>query len=127
MPAAAAAQVSVAAGVVIDAMGGNLPARCTARYSTSMPLPATAILGEDLGNSNFLPKLPNSTLQHVRSMRRLLLNLPRRLYAAWSPIAAQGRRGAPPDSCVLMVGSCATGLPPVNGADLLASFTPLNK
>lgn len=42
---------------------------------------------------------------------------------AFSPIAAQSRKGAKPDSVVLMVGTCAEGLPPCNHADLLYSFT----
>jgi hypothetical protein len=46
---------------------------------------------------------------------------------SFSPIAAQARRGAKPDSVVLMVGSCATGLPPTSSADLLWSFTPINR
>ena len=46
---------------------------------------------------------------------------------AWSPIAAQSRKGAKPDSVVLMVGSCAQGLPPCTHADLLYSFTPLDR
>lgn len=46
---------------------------------------------------------------------------------AWSPIAAQARRGAKPDSVVLMVGGCASGLPATSRADLLCSFTPLDR
>ncbi len=44
---------------------------------------------------------------------------------SFSPIARQARRGAKPDSVVLMVGSCARGLPPAAAADLLYAFTPL--
>ncbi len=46
---------------------------------------------------------------------------------AFSPIAAQARRGRKPDSVVLMVGSCSQGLPSRAGADLLYSFVPINK
>ena len=46
---------------------------------------------------------------------------------AFSPIAAQSRKGAKPDSVVLMVGSCAQGLPPCTHADLLYSFTPIDR
>ena len=46
---------------------------------------------------------------------------------SFSPIVAQARRGKKPDSVVLMVGSCAQGLPRRAGADLLYSFVPLNK
>lgn len=46
---------------------------------------------------------------------------------SFSPIARQARRGAKPDSVVLMVGSCATGLPAPHGADLLYSFTHLDR
>lgn len=46
---------------------------------------------------------------------------------AFSPIAAQSRQGAKPDSVVLMVGSCAEGLPPCTHADLLYSFTPIDR
>ena len=46
---------------------------------------------------------------------------------AFSPIAAQSREGAKPDSVVLMVGSCAEGLPPCTHADLLFSFTPIDR
>jgi len=46
---------------------------------------------------------------------------------SFSPIANQSRGGAKPDSVVLMVGSNATGLPPCTSADLLYSFTPLNR
>ena len=46
---------------------------------------------------------------------------------AFSPIAAQSRKGVKPDSVVLMVGSCAEGLPPCTHADLLYSFTPIDK
>jgi hypothetical protein len=35
--------------------------------------------------------------------------------------------GRKPDSVVLMVGSCAAGLPPASSADLLYSFTPINR
>lgn len=46
---------------------------------------------------------------------------------SFSPIANQSRGGRKPDSVVLMVGSCAEGLPPCEQADLLYSFSPLNK
>ncbi|KAL3150418.1 hypothetical protein ABBQ32_000255 [Trebouxia sp. C0010 RCD-2024] len=46
---------------------------------------------------------------------------------AFSPIAAQSRKGAKPDSVVLMVGSCAEGLPPCTHADLLYSVTPIDR
>ena len=46
---------------------------------------------------------------------------------SFSPIATQSRGGSKPDSVVLMVGSCATGLPERTSADLLYSFTPINK
>ena len=46
---------------------------------------------------------------------------------SFSPIARQARRGAKPDSVVLMVGSCARGLPPVSTADLLYSITELDR
>lgn len=46
---------------------------------------------------------------------------------SFSPLANQSRGGAKPDSVVLMVGSNATGLPPCTTADLLYSFTPLNR
>lgn len=46
---------------------------------------------------------------------------------SFSPIAAQARQGRKPDSVVMMVGSCATGLPPTTSADLLWSFTPINR
>ncbi|CAL8468518.1 g8058 [Coccomyxa elongata] len=46
---------------------------------------------------------------------------------SFSPIAAQARKGQKPDSVVLMVGSCAVGLPPTSSADLLWSFTPINR
>ena len=46
---------------------------------------------------------------------------------SFSPIAAQARQGRKPDSVVMLVGSCATGLPPCTGADLLYSFTPIDR
>ncbi len=46
---------------------------------------------------------------------------------SFSPIANQSRQGLKPDSVVLMVGSCAEGLPECTAADLLYSFTPLNR
>ena len=46
---------------------------------------------------------------------------------SFSPIAAQARRGRKPDSVVMLVGSCATGLPPCTSADLLYSFTPIDR
>ena len=46
---------------------------------------------------------------------------------SFSPIANQSRQGTKPDSVVLMVGSCAQGLPPCSTADLLYSFTPINR
>lgn len=46
---------------------------------------------------------------------------------SFSPIANQSRGGSKPDSVVLMVGSCAEGLPECTAADLLYSFTPLNR
>ena len=46
---------------------------------------------------------------------------------SFSPIASQSRGGSKPDSVVLMVGSCAVGLPKCTAADLLYSFSPLNK
>ena len=46
---------------------------------------------------------------------------------SFSPIADQSRKGAKPDSVVLMVGSCAEGLPECSSADLLYSFMPLNR
>lgn len=46
---------------------------------------------------------------------------------SFSPIAAQARKGRKPDSVVVMVGSCARGLPERAGADLLYSFVPINK
>ena len=46
---------------------------------------------------------------------------------SFSPIARQARRGAKPDSVVLMVGSCARGLPPASTADLLYSITELDR
>lgn len=46
---------------------------------------------------------------------------------SFSPIANQSRLGAKPDSVVLMVGSCAEGMPECSVADLLYSFTPLNR
>lgn len=45
----------------------------------------------------------------------------------FSPITKQARGGRKPDSVVLMVGSCSTGLPEVQAADLLYSFNPLNR
>ena len=45
----------------------------------------------------------------------------------FSPITQQARGGRKPDSVVLMVGSCSTGLPEVKAADLLYSFNPLNR
>ncbi len=41
-----------------------------------------------------------------------------------SPIVAQARKGQPPDSVCLVVGSCAQGLPFQNYGDLFYSFTP---
>ena len=46
---------------------------------------------------------------------------------SFSPIANQSRGGTKPDSVVLMVGSCAKGLPDCSAADLLYSFSPLNR
>lgn len=46
---------------------------------------------------------------------------------SFSPIARQARGGAKPDSVVLMVGSCARGLPPASTADLLYSITELDR
>ncbi|KAK9844003.1 hypothetical protein WJX81_001672 [Elliptochloris bilobata] len=46
---------------------------------------------------------------------------------SFSPIARQARRGAKPDSVVLMVGCCASGLPPAPAADLLYAFTELDR
>ena len=46
---------------------------------------------------------------------------------SFSPIAAQARRGRKPDSVVMLVGSCATGLPDDGSADLLYSFTPISR
>ena len=46
---------------------------------------------------------------------------------SFSPIVRQAREGAKPDSVVLMVGSCAEGLPTPKHADLLYSFTPIDK
>ncbi len=42
-----------------------------------------------------------------------------------SPIALQSRDGETPDSVCLVVGTCATGYPENNTADLIASFTPI--
>ena len=41
-----------------------------------------------------------------------------------SPLVAQARRGQPPDSVCLVVGSCAQGLPDQPTGDLFYSFTP---
>lgn len=46
---------------------------------------------------------------------------------SFSPIAAQARAGRKPDSVVLLVGSCARGLPESGSADLLYSFTPISR
>ena len=46
---------------------------------------------------------------------------------SFSPIANQSRGGRKPDSVVLMVGSCAEGLPECSTADLLYSFMPLSR
>lgn len=46
---------------------------------------------------------------------------------SFSPISAQARKGRKPDSVVLLVGSCAQGLPATSSADLLWSFTPINR
>lgn len=46
---------------------------------------------------------------------------------SFSPISAQARKGRKPDSVVLLVGTCAQGLPPTASADLLWSFTPINR
>ncbi|KAK9856812.1 hypothetical protein WJX84_011164 [Apatococcus fuscideae] len=46
---------------------------------------------------------------------------------SFSPISAQSRKGRKPDSVVLLVGTCAQGLPKTSSADLLWSFTPINK
>lgn len=43
----------------------------------------------------------------------------------FSPIVQQARQGKKPDAVCLVVGSCATGYPPNETGDLIASFTPL--
>ena len=46
---------------------------------------------------------------------------------SFSPISAQARKGRKPDSVVMLVGACAQGLPATSSADLLWSFTPINR
>jgi lycopene cyclase CruP len=44
-----------------------------------------------------------------------------------SPLVAQARGGQAPDSLCLVVGTCAQGMPANNTADLMVSFTPLQR
>ncbi|MEB3293544.1 MAG: FAD-binding oxidoreductase [Synechococcales bacterium] len=43
----------------------------------------------------------------------------------FSPITQQARAGQKPDAVCLVVGTCATGFPKNDSADLIASFTPI--
>ncbi len=45
----------------------------------------------------------------------------------FSPIARAARRGEKPDGVCLVVGSCATGFPKSDQADLIATFTPIER
>jgi lycopene cyclase CruP len=45
----------------------------------------------------------------------------------FSPVVAQARQGKQPEGICLVVGTCAQGLPNHQTADLLASFTPLQR
>ena len=61
-------------------------------------------------------------LQPSRSVTaRLFLDL----MGHFSPITQQARNGQKPDAVCLVVGTCATGFPPNQTGDLIASFTPI--
>ena len=70
-----------------------------------------------------LSSLFDTGLQQVALAASVLVDA----MGSFSPIARQARRGAKPDSVVLMVGSCARGLPPATSADLLYSITELDR
>ena len=66
--------------------------------------------------------LQPSRSQPIRSLTaRLFLDL----MGHFSPITQQARNGQKPDAVCLVVGTCATGFPPNQTGDLIASFTPI--
>ena len=68
---------------------------------------------------------PNGVRVSLQPSRSVTARLFLDLMGHFSPITQQARNGQKPDAVCLVVGTCATGFPPNQTGDLIASFTPI--
>ena len=68
---------------------------------------------------------PNGVQISLQPSRSLTTRVFLDLMGHFSPITQQARNGQKPDAVCLVVGTCATGFPPNQTGDLIASFTPI--
>lgn len=83
--------------------------------------------GTLLENTGFAGAIvhPNGVQISLQPSRSLTARLFLDLMGHFSPITQQARNGQKPDAVCLVVGTCATGFPPNQTGDLIASFTPI--
>ena len=83
--------------------------------------------GTLLENTGFAGAIvhPNGVQILLQPSRSLTARLFLDLMGHFSPITQQARNGQKPDAVCLVVGTCATGFPPNQTGDLIASFTPI--